>query len=112
MPWLFRPLHLLDPTMSLLVWGPEVRTTARHSVSLYRANVLQHLRSPVAWRTSVPVQLVVAKRDPWVTPRAVAGMEARCRRLSTVEVDDGHWLPRGRPVEFAALVTGFVRRHG
>ncbi len=67
--------------------------------------------SPVAWRTSVPVQLVVATRDPWVTPRAVAGMEARCRRLSRVEVDEGHWLPRARPAEFAGLVAGFVRRH-
>ena len=47
------------------------------SVNLYRANILRHLRSPVAWRTSVPVQLVVALRDPWVTPRAVTGMPAR-----------------------------------
>ena len=98
--------------MSLLARGPEVSTNARHSVNLYRANILRHLRNPVAWRTSVPVQLVVALRDPWVTPRAVAGMEARCRRLSRVEVDEGHWLPRARPDEFAELVAGFVRRHG
>jgi pimeloyl-ACP methyl ester carboxylesterase len=96
--------------MSPLVWGPEVSSNARHSVNLYRANILQHLRNPVAWRTSVPVQLVVAKRDPWVTPRAVAGMEARCRQLSTVEVDQGHWLPRTKPTEFAELVAEFVRR--
>jgi len=105
-------LRLLDPTMSHLAWGKQVSANARHSVNLYRANILPHLGSPVAWRTSVPVQLVVANRDPWVTPRAVAGMEARCRRLSRVEVDEGHWLPRARPVEFAELVAGFVRRHG
>jgi pimeloyl-ACP methyl ester carboxylesterase len=110
LPSLFRPLHLVYPSTSLLVWGPEVSANARHSVNLYRANILQHLRNPVAWRTSVPVQLVVANRDPWVTPRAVAGMEARCRRLSTVEVDEGHWLPRTKPTEFAELVAGFVRR--
>jgi pimeloyl-ACP methyl ester carboxylesterase len=97
--------------MSLLAWGPEVSANARHSVNLYRANIRQHLRRPIAWRTSVPVQLVIATRDPWVTPRAVSGMEARCRRLSTVEVDEGHWLPRTRPTEFADLVAGFVRRH-
>ncbi len=111
-PWLFRPLRVLDPTMSHLAWGPQLSDNARHSVNLYRANILQHLRSPVAWRTSVPVQLVVANRDPWVTPRAVAGMEARCRRLSTVELDEGHWLPRARPTEFAGLVAGFVRCNG
>jgi len=110
---LLHPLvRWMDPTMDRLPWGPGVRENARHSVNLYRANVLQHLRSPVAWRTSVPVQLVVANRDFWVTPRAVAGMEARCRRLTRVEVDEGHWLPRARPVEFAELVAGFVRRHG
>ncbi len=112
LPWLFRPLRLLDPTMDRLAWGPEVSENARHSVNLYRANVLQNLRRPVAWRTSVPVQLVVATRDPWVTPRAVAGLEARCRRLSRVDVDEGHWLPRTRPEEFAGLVARFVRRHG
>jgi hypothetical protein len=55
---------------------------------------------------------VVATRDPWVTARAVDGLEARCRRLSRVDVDEGHWLPRTRPAEFAGLVAGFVRRHG
>jgi pimeloyl-ACP methyl ester carboxylesterase len=109
---LFRPLlRLLDPTMDLLAWGPEVSENARHSLNLYRANTLRHLRRPVAWRTSVPVQLVVATRDPWVIPRSVTGMEARCRRLSRVDIDEGHWLPRARPAEFAALVAGFVRRN-
>ena len=110
---LFSPLlRMLDPTMSQLAWGPEVSANAQHSVNLYRANIVSHLRSPVAWRTSVPVQLIVANRDFWVTPRTVAGMEARCRRLSRVEVDEGHWLPRARPAEFAELVAGFVRREG
>ena len=109
---LFRPLlRVLDPTMDFLPWGREVSHNARHSLNLYRANTLRHLRNPVAWRTSVPVQLVVPTRDFWVTPSAVAGMEARCRRLSRVDVDEGHWLPRARPAEFAGLVADFVRRH-
>ncbi len=108
-----RPLlHRVDPTTDLLPWGREVASNARHSVNLYRANVVRQLRSPVSWRTSVPVQLVVATRDPWVTPRAVAGLEARCRDLTRVEIDAGHWLPRARPEEFAALVVAFVVDHG
>ena len=108
---LFGPvLRLLDPTMRHLAWGQQVSANARHSVNLYRANILQHLRSPVAWRTSVPVQLVVATRDFWVTPRAVAGMEARCRRLSRSRSTRATGCPRARPAEFAELVAGFVRR--
>ena len=108
---LLHPLvRWIDPTMDLLPWGRGVSHNSRRSVNLYRVNIVRHLRRPVAWRTSVPVHLVVATRDPWVTPSAVAGMEARCRRLSRVEVDEGHWLPRARPAEFAGLVADFVRR--
>lgn len=104
-----RPLlRRLDPTIDLLPWGPEVAANARHSVNLYRANVVRQLRAPVSWRTSIPVQLVVATRDPWVTPRSVAGLEARCRDLTRVEVDAGHWVPRARPEEFATLVVAFI----
>ena len=108
-----RPLlRRLDPTIDLLPWGPEVTANARHSVNLYRANVVRQLRSPLAWRTSVPVQLVVATGDPWVTARSVAGLEARCRDLTRVEIDGGHWVPRAQPQEFAALIAAFVGERG
>jgi pimeloyl-ACP methyl ester carboxylesterase len=101
----------IDPTTAHLPWGDDLGTNTSHSINLYRANVLQRLRHPRAWRTSVPVQLVVALRDPWVTTRAVQGLEARCRDLTRVEVDEGHWVPRARPAEFAALVASFVGAH-
>ena len=110
-PLLRRLATRIDPTAALLPWGAQVRANASGGLNLYRAIVLPRLRHPVAWRTSVPVQLVVATRDPWVTPRSLEGMEARCRDLTRVEVDEGHWVPRARPVELAALVTEFVRRH-
>jgi pimeloyl-ACP methyl ester carboxylesterase len=111
--WLVRrTARVLDPTIDLLPWGPDVRRNARHSLNLYRANVLSRLRNPLPWRTSTPVLLVIATRDAWVTPRAVAGLEARCRNLSRVEIDAGHWLPRARPAEFADAVAGFVRSQG
>lgn len=102
----------IDPTMGLLDWGPHLRDNTTHSIELYRANIVQRLRRPVSWHTSVPVQLVVALRDGFVTPRSYDGMEDRCSDLTRVEVDEGHWLPRARPAEFAALVAGFVRAHG
>jgi pimeloyl-ACP methyl ester carboxylesterase len=112
MQWLLRrSLARVDPTTAALPWGHEVRDNARHSLELYRANVFPRLRDPVPWRTSVPVQVLIAERDSWVTPVALAGMEARCRDLTRVEVDDGHWWPRTRPGEFARLVSAFVREH-
>ena len=107
-----RPLaRLIDPTSELLPWGRDVRHNAERSIDLYRANVLPRLRDPVPWRTSVPVLLVIALRDGWVSPGSQAGLGARCRNLSRVEVDDGHWWPRTRPQEFARLVEEFVRGH-
>ena len=110
---LFRPLlRLLDPTMDLLAWGPEVSRERpaqpqplprehRCGTCAVRSRGVRRCRSSSSYAT----------RDFWVTPSAVAGMEARCRRLSRVDVDEGHWLPRARPAEFAELVAGFVRRH-
>ncbi len=91
--------------------GRDVARNTEHSVDLYRANVIPRLRKPLPWRTSVPVLLIVATRDAWLAPRSVAGLEARCRDLTRVEVDDGHWWPRARPEEFARIVTAFVRDH-
>ena len=106
-----RLLRRIDATIDLLPPDDELMPNATSSVNLYRANIVRRLRRPRAWRTTVPVQLVVATRDGFVTPRSLEGMEARCRTLSRVEVDEGHWLPRARPAELAALVSGFVRLH-
>ncbi len=102
--------HRVDPTTAALPWGPALGENARHGLWLYRANVGPGLRRSRPWRTSVPVLLVVATRDPWITPRSVAGLEARCRHLTRVEVPDGHWWPRTRPGELARMVTEQVDR--
>lgn len=106
-----RSARRLDPTIDLLPWGRDVRHNAERSLNLYRANVRQRLRDPLPWRTSVPVLLVVARRDAWVTPRALDGLEARCRDLTRVEVDTGHWHPRSDPEQLARLVSEFVLVH-
>ena len=109
--WLLRrTMRRLDPTIDLLPWGPELSANARHGLNLYRANIPARLHQRLPWRTSLPVQLVLATRDSFVTPASYDGLEARCRNLSRVQVDEGHWLPRARPEEFADLVADFVRR--
>ncbi len=110
------PMHKLarrfDPTIDLLPWGQDVRRNASRSLDLYRANVVPRLRRPIPWRTSLPVLLVVATRDTALSPATLNGLGARCRDLTRVEVDEGHWVARARPAEFADLVASFVRRHG
>jgi pimeloyl-ACP methyl ester carboxylesterase len=107
-----RMARRLDPTIDLLPWGREVADNATGSVELYRANIPSRLRRPVPWRTSLPVQVLILERDTFVTPRAVEGLEARCRNLTRVEVDSGHWLPRADPQRFADLVATFARQQG
>ena len=69
--------------------------------------MLKRTGRPVPWRTSLPVQLVLLLRDPFVTPGALDGLEARCRNLTRVEVDSGHWLPPRRSA--AARATSSPR---
>lgn len=108
-----RPLlRRLDPTLALLPWGPGLAHDAVPALEIYRANVVRRLRGPAPrWRTSLPVLLVVAQRDGFVLPLSTEGLEARCRDLTRVELDEGHWVPRARPEELAALVAEHVRRH-
>jgi pimeloyl-ACP methyl ester carboxylesterase len=104
-------MRRLDHTIDLLPPDEELVTNALAGVNLYRANVWQRLRQPRTWTTSVPVLLVVATQDGFVTPRALTDLERHCSDLTRVEVAEGHWLPRARPTQLARLVTSFVRRH-
>lgn len=104
-----RVFERIDPTSHLLPWGPEVQRNVDPAVQLYGAN-LGRVRRPRPWRTSVPVQLVVATRDGYIRPRSLTRLEARCRDLTRVELDQGHWVPRAAPEQLAALVRRFVER--
>ncbi len=106
-----RIFSLLDPTAHLLAWGtPELARNSVPAINLYRAN-RHRLSRPEPWRTSTPVLVVAALRDGFILRRSLDHLDARCRDLTLVEVDDGHWLPRARPRELADLVAGFVRAH-
>ncbi|MDP3967583.1 MAG: alpha/beta fold hydrolase [Nocardioides sp.] len=101
----------IDPTLDALAWGPGLAHDARHAVNLYRANVARVLR-PRRWRTSVPVQVVVAERDGFVTPTSLDGLEGRCPDLVRERLDVGHFLVPSHGAELADLVLAHVRRHG
>jgi pimeloyl-ACP methyl ester carboxylesterase len=104
-----RLFERLDPTARQLPWGSELASNTWPAVGIYGAN-LGRVRHPQPWRTSTPVLLVVATRDAFISPRALEHLDARCRDLTRVEVDCGHWVPRAEPEWLAGRVVEHVER--
>ena len=86
---------------------------AVQGIALYRANMTgRHMRGrplPV----DVPVQVVVATRDPFIAPRTQLAVLGCAPRLWRREIRAGHWVQRTHPrrlahwvAEFAAHVEG------
>ena len=97
----------LDPSAALLPWGREVASNSIPAIHVYAANLGQ-VRRPKPWRSSTPTLVVVARGDGFVSPRSLAHLDARCRDLTRVELDCGHWVPRAEPVRLAGLLRDFV----
>lgn len=91
--------------------GPDITADALHGMRLYRANMFRQLRRPRPVRTEVPVLLVVPRRDPFVLPRLLDGIEAIAPNLVRVDVDGKHWIPRSQPELVARLVREHVTRN-
>jgi pimeloyl-ACP methyl ester carboxylesterase len=88
--------------------GPTLAADGRNGVHLYRANMGRGAERPTGTRTDLPVQLIVAARDPYVTPALLDGMEAIAPNLVRHEIDGMHWLPRSHPDVIADLVRAHV----
>jgi pimeloyl-ACP methyl ester carboxylesterase len=84
---------------------------ARNGLELYRANIFHREPVPGGPRTSLPVQLVVALRDPFVTPSFVRDVGRFATDLTRSDVDAGHWVVRTHPEVLARLVADFAAGH-
>ncbi len=77
-------------------------------LALYRANFgagRNRAAAPAApARVTMPVQVVVPARDPFLSPDLVEGLEDWVEDLTVVTVDNGHWWPATRPAELARLL--------
>ncbi|MCP2260271.1 Short-chain dehydrogenase [Streptoalloteichus tenebrarius] len=106
--------HVLGPAWARALGrrgaaGTETLTEdALHGVELYRANILERLRAPRERRTSVPVQLLVPERDPFVSPAALDDVPRWCDRVWRRDLPAGHWVPRSRPEVVARAVTELI----
>ncbi len=81
---------------------------AAHGVNLYRANLRSRPRFPTGPRTSLPVQVIIALRDKFVTPYVARSANQFAADLTVVEIDAGHWVPYTHPDEIARRIDDFV----
>ncbi|HEX3607762.1 MAG TPA: SDR family oxidoreductase [Candidatus Dormibacteraeota bacterium] len=91
------------------VIAPTFATDAAQGVGLYRRNMLRRLNRPRGDALAhAPVQLVVARRDPFVSPRIFDDLDRWAPVLRRRTVDAGHWLPRAHPAQLAGWISEFV----
>lgn len=80
-----------------------------NGLALYRANMMGHLGRPKPVATSIPVQVIVAEGDAFVTADlAVRAAEPWVENLTVETVAGGHWVVSERPDVIARLTTEFV----
>lgn len=90
--------------------GPDLAKVAIAAVPLYRQNIWSRLWRPNPRRTGVPVQLIVATKDNYVSPRVFEDVAQWVPDLTRAEVAAGHWSPRTHPDELSALIAAHVER--
>lgn len=90
--------------------GPGLSDDAVVGINLYRANMFRSIRRPGSVTTPVPVQLIIALKDPFVSPALLDGYEAIAPDLVRVEVNHKHWLPRSQPHVVAQHVGEHIAR--
>ena len=79
----------------------------RNGLELYRQNVPGRLREPEIATTDVPVLLLVADRDRYITTELLDGLERIAPDLTREDLHGGHWIVASQP----GLVAGSIRRH-
>lgn len=77
-------------------------------VNLYRANMIQRLLQPRRRIAQVPVQLVVAQQDNFVTPQLLSEISHWVPTLWRRDVNTTHWLQHSHPHQLAQWISEFV----
>jgi pimeloyl-ACP methyl ester carboxylesterase len=88
--------------------GDDVAAAAIAGVSIYRQNIWARLRRPDPRTVALPVQLIVATEDRYVSPRVFEDTDRWVPDLTRRELRAGHWAPRSHPDAVADLIGAFV----
>ena len=86
--------------------NPTQSRDGAQGVALYRANMLPRLLRPRERRTTVPVQLLIARRDRYVGPALLDSTPPWVGQLWRREINTGHWGPL---FEHAPVTAGYLK---
>ncbi|WP_165837578.1 SDR family oxidoreductase [Zavarzinia aquatilis] len=81
---------------------------ALRGINLYRANFREKALAPRPATIEQPVQLLVPRNDPFVSPAVFDDLATRVPHLVREDIESGHWLPLKDPALLAARVRRFV----
>lgn len=88
--------------------GPTIAKDGARGVQLYRANIPSRMRRPEQRHTTVPVQVLIAMQDRYVTPALMDDLGQWTKDLWVRRISSGHWLPRKAPQVVASAVTELI----
>ncbi len=86
------------------------RRNAISGLGLYRNNLTKGLIQPTTRKTTIPVQMLLMTKDPFVPLSLCYGMEEWAEQVVYNEVDGGHWGIISRPVEIANQIRDYLNR--
>ena len=81
-------------------------------MSLYRRNVLRSHPLPERKSVTFPVQLIIPKRDPFVSETSLENLGDYVTDLTIERLDASHWAPRSHPTEILTFIRGFLAKRG
>jgi NAD(P)-dependent dehydrogenase (short-subunit alcohol dehydrogenase family) len=73
-------------------------------LALYRSNFFPSRKLPPPAPISVPVNVLIPLKDPFLSPHLTAGLRSWVTDLTVTPVDGGHWWPATHPKELAKLL--------
>jgi NAD(P)-dependent dehydrogenase (short-subunit alcohol dehydrogenase family)/pimeloyl-ACP methyl ester carboxylesterase len=81
---------------------------AVHGLALYRVNIGGRPGRARPATVDVPVQIVIATRDPFIARRTQLAVAGYAPRLWRREIRAGHWVPRTHPRRLAGWIAEFA----
>lgn len=81
---------------------------ARNGLQLYRVNIGRG--RDAGPRVQVPVQVIEATGDPFVSPRLLASLRAWTPEFAHRRLAAGHWVQRSHPEQVARMIAEFAAR--
>jgi pimeloyl-ACP methyl ester carboxylesterase len=92
---------------------PRSEADKVNGLSLYRANMIGRMTRPQPVPASIPVQVIVPDRDPFVTTDlAVQAAKPWVADLTLRPISGGHWVVSERPDVIARLTSEFIDAPG